>query len=429
MPTRETPCIFPAFRYRDPAAMIDWLGRAFGFAVHARHGEGDRVDHAELALGASMIMLGSVRDDDFGRLVGAPGTGNGSALYVATDDVDALYARAVAAGARIERGPDRARLWQPRVHLPRPRGPRLELRHLLAEAAPAAVSRRCDATSGRRYGDSDGPEEAIGRRQRPARRGALAAGRRWRSSPRSPRAIAAANLAYHQADAPEITDADYDALKRRNAAIEARFPELKRPDSPSEQVGAAPSEGFAKVRHARPLLQPRERLRRGRRRRVRRPRPPLPEPRRRRPARLHRRAEDRRPVAVAALRGRPPRHRRHPRRRRDRRERHAERPHHRRHPRTARRRARRPRGARRGLHEPRRLRRAERPPGRGRRPHLRQPAQRRRRLAAPARPGDHRRPPAALLRLRLGRDLRAARRHPDRRHRPPRRARLRRPTR
>ena len=62
-----------------------------------------------------------------------------------------------------------------------------------------------------------------------------------------------ANRAYHQADAPEISDADYDALKRRNAAIEAAFPELKRADSPTEQVGAAPSEAFAKVRHARPL--------------------------------------------------------------------------------------------------------------------------------------------------------------------------------
>jgi uncharacterized glyoxalase superfamily protein PhnB len=104
MPTPESPCIFPAFRYRDPAAMIDWLGRAFGFTVIARHGEGDRVDHAELALGGSMIMLGSVRDDDFGRLVGAPGAGNGGSLYVATDDVDALFARATAAGARIEQG-------------------------------------------------------------------------------------------------------------------------------------------------------------------------------------------------------------------------------------------------------------------------------------------------------------------------------------
>jgi DNA ligase (NAD+) len=65
--------------------------------------------------------------------------------------------------------------------------------------------------------------------------------------------LAAANRAYHQADAPEISDAEYDALKLRNAAIEARFPGLKRADSPSEQVGAAASEAFAKVRHARPL--------------------------------------------------------------------------------------------------------------------------------------------------------------------------------
>jgi DNA ligase (NAD+) len=59
-----------------------------------------------------------------------------------------------------------------------------------------------------------------------------------------------ANLAYHTRDAPEITDAEYDALKRRNAAIEARFPHLKRADSPSDIVGAAPAEGFSKVTHA-----------------------------------------------------------------------------------------------------------------------------------------------------------------------------------
>ncbi|SEO27875.1 DNA ligase (NAD+) [Salinihabitans flavidus] len=61
--------------------------------------------------------------------------------------------------------------------------------------------------------------------------------------------ISRANAAYHVEDAPEISDAEYDALKRRNAAIEARFPDLKRPDSPSEQVGAAPADSFAKVRH------------------------------------------------------------------------------------------------------------------------------------------------------------------------------------
>ncbi len=58
-----------------------------------------------------------------------------------------------------------------------------------------------------------------------------------------------ANTAYHQEDAPRISDAEYDALKIRNAAIEARFPDLKRADSPSDQVGAAPAEGFAKVPH------------------------------------------------------------------------------------------------------------------------------------------------------------------------------------
>jgi DNA ligase (NAD+) len=59
-----------------------------------------------------------------------------------------------------------------------------------------------------------------------------------------------ANDAYHAEDAPVMSDAEYDALKRRNAAIEARFPALKRPDSPTDQVGARAAEGFAKVRHA-----------------------------------------------------------------------------------------------------------------------------------------------------------------------------------
>ncbi|MGM0586310.1 MAG: NAD-dependent DNA ligase LigA [Pseudomonadota bacterium] len=61
--------------------------------------------------------------------------------------------------------------------------------------------------------------------------------------------IARLDAAYHREDAPLVSDADYDALRRRNAEIEARFPHLKRPDSPSERVGYAPSEAFAKVRH------------------------------------------------------------------------------------------------------------------------------------------------------------------------------------
>ncbi|GAB1363301.1 hypothetical protein MASR1M32_25370 [Rhodobacter sp.] len=62
--------------------------------------------------------------------------------------------------------------------------------------------------------------------------------------------LAAANIAYHTEDAPEISDAEYDALKRRNAAIEAAFPALKRADSPSDRVGAAVADGFGKVAHA-----------------------------------------------------------------------------------------------------------------------------------------------------------------------------------
>ena len=66
--------------------------------------------------------------------------------------------------------------------------------------------------------------------------------------------LSRANKAYHTQDAPELSDAEYDRLKLRNTEIEDRFPTLKRADSPSDKVGAAPAEGFSKLRHDVPML-------------------------------------------------------------------------------------------------------------------------------------------------------------------------------
>ncbi len=63
-------------------------------------------------------------------------------------------------------------------------------------------------------------------------------------------ALGQANQDYHAADSPALSDADYDVLKRYNAALEAQFPALKRADSPSDQVGAPVADGFGKVQHA-----------------------------------------------------------------------------------------------------------------------------------------------------------------------------------
>ena len=66
--------------------------------------------------------------------------------------------------------------------------------------------------------------------------------------------IARHDKLYHDRDAPEIADADYDALVRENRALEERFPHLVRADSPSQRLGAAPTSSLAKVPHARPML-------------------------------------------------------------------------------------------------------------------------------------------------------------------------------
>jgi uncharacterized glyoxalase superfamily protein PhnB len=92
--------IYPTYKYRDARGAIDWLGRAFGFEPVAVHPpEGDTVAHAELRLGGAIIMLGS---DGAGDPNVHQAAGTGSA-YVGTDDIDARYERAVAAGAEVVR--------------------------------------------------------------------------------------------------------------------------------------------------------------------------------------------------------------------------------------------------------------------------------------------------------------------------------------
>ena len=98
----EAPRIYPTFRYQNAPQMIDWLQEAFGFSVRAKYMDGEKVAHAELAFGSSMIMLGSTRDDAYGGLVGGPGgTSAGKSTYIAVPDADLAYAKAKSAGAKI----------------------------------------------------------------------------------------------------------------------------------------------------------------------------------------------------------------------------------------------------------------------------------------------------------------------------------------
>ena len=206
------------------------------------------------------------------------------------------------------------------------------------------------------------------------------------------------NYRYHVADDPEITDGEYDALMRELRALEEEHPELQSPDSPTQRVGGAPSEKFAVVEHAVPMLSlanafSEEELRAWYARATRLARP--------RDHRLRPRAEDRRPGRHADLRERQARHRRHARRRPPRRGHHPQHPHHPQRPADpVGRPARADRGPRRGLPHPRRLREDQRRARRRRPAPLHEPAQLRRRLAPPARPAHHRHPPAGHLRLR-----------------------------
>lgn len=103
--TRAT--IIPVLRYRDAPAAIDWLCRAFGFEKHrvAANDDGS-IAHAQLSFGNGMVMLASVPKTEtaFGRLLKQPdelGGAQTQTTYVVVADVDAVYASAKAAGAKI----------------------------------------------------------------------------------------------------------------------------------------------------------------------------------------------------------------------------------------------------------------------------------------------------------------------------------------
>ena len=109
-----------------------------------------------------------------------------------------------------------------------------------ARAAAESLMGRGDGTARRPWTvRSSGPEPRRTRRR----------SSRWLAAE-----IARHDRLYYGQDAPELSDAEYDALRRRNAAVEQRFPELIRADSPSLRVGAAPAEAFGKVEHAVPML-------------------------------------------------------------------------------------------------------------------------------------------------------------------------------
>lgn len=94
--------VWPTLRYRDARAAIDFLIEAFGFEDAAVHGEGDLVAHAELRWPTGGgVMLGSAREDSAIADL-PPGVGS---VYIVVDEVDALFARATAAGATVVREP------------------------------------------------------------------------------------------------------------------------------------------------------------------------------------------------------------------------------------------------------------------------------------------------------------------------------------
>lgn len=96
--------LIPCLRYRDATKAIDWLGKAFGLEPQlVVPGDDGVIHHAQLRLGQGMVMLGSVTDNDYGRMMKQPADAGGctQSVYLVVKDVDAVYAKAKAAGAKI----------------------------------------------------------------------------------------------------------------------------------------------------------------------------------------------------------------------------------------------------------------------------------------------------------------------------------------
>ena len=97
--------IIPTLRYKDAPTAMEWLCQAFGFEKHlVVSGEDGTITHAQLRFGNAMIMLGSVVDNDYGKLFRTPEDVHGfntQAPYIFVEDVDEHYQRAIAAGAEI----------------------------------------------------------------------------------------------------------------------------------------------------------------------------------------------------------------------------------------------------------------------------------------------------------------------------------------
>ncbi len=99
--------VIPALRYRNAPAAIDWLCTVFGFERHAVYANPDgTIAHAELVLGGGMVMLGSEKDDEYGKGFRSPQALGGvetCSAYIVVPDADAVHARAVAAKGAIVR--------------------------------------------------------------------------------------------------------------------------------------------------------------------------------------------------------------------------------------------------------------------------------------------------------------------------------------